>query len=778
MAGTSTAGRKLLDEYAKRDANAQTYLQMYDTIQTCASNPEQCAKDEAQKQLVQYLSSQTGVPVADIEQCAGDLQGCAQNAGIQLLAEQTGVSPEVINLALTCGKEGDTDKCAKAGTILVATAACSAYTAGMGTVLCTKAAPILVNLAWPGIRAVIKVATFGMGIDGVINALTFGVGMDIIMAPIKVIGKLMSAIGIGGGPPKGKFTQAQAGDVFWQYVKVVNRAKNAAIEGLWKGVEATRGRDIEYPYMDLIRADPNIRQRCVDRWVNWHAERTRLLREKDAAVAAAKKASYSTIGDMMTAYLKTENAVIAFEKHTDYLAPPWGAPPIHQEGIDIHNGLNDHLFAREVFSDFFHNTLREVGFEQKSTANWGDLDAWLTGNNWWEFGWKGMCSECTQKRIDEFVKVVNQLYVRDRLSKIEPAVVHYIDFFAKDLAEKTTKPIIIPLNALKSGATKQSLDISILRKTPVLDASVLLKKATLTPAATTPTIVDISKVLGAKNAQTIPISKLKDTSSMSPLEGAWEWAKANPDWAIPAAVAGLGFLVLAADRLVKDGFLPNQPSNPAWAPIQCPCGAETYVTGRLRTGEPKAYCFAGHFVPQRPATTFVERAPTREIYTDEPEPVVPESDLPVPYHPKVKFVPAPDPMAGWVQVRGTEFTGVLHVRPARYRKQLREKLDKYGCRTMGDKAVLHKTICRPAKPRCKWMRAVRRELCNCEAYHYIHAKGYGYCRLGMPQILGKALGVKEDEKGRLRLPSSYPPSAYSPSSSHPPPSSDDDPVPF
>ena len=39
-------------------------------------------------------------------------------------------------------------------------------------------------------------------------------------------------------------------------------------------------------------------------------------------------------------------------------------------------------------------------------------------------------------------------------------------------------------------------------------------------------------------------------------------------------------------------------SGMAQAPVKCPCGAETYITGRLPSGYLRATCFAGHVVPQ------------------------------------------------------------------------------------------------------------------------------------------------------------------------------------
>jgi hypothetical protein len=263
-----STGRFLLEQYAKKDPKTQGYLQLYDTISACSKDPQECAKQEAKARLAQYLSEQTGIPAADLMQCFEDRNACAQNMAITAAAEASGVSPEVIRLAIHCAQTGDSSQCAKAGLILVAVAACTAYTSGAGTYVCTKLAPIFVNFAWPHIEQAIKIATFGVGLDGIINVLTFGQG----------IGFILNATGIGGlakllgGSSRGKFSDNKKRQVFHQVVRVTNEQVTGAIRGLWDGLIAARqSAGLHLPY-----GDDAMMKWAAERWANHHAREAAL----------------------------------------------------------------------------------------------------------------------------------------------------------------------------------------------------------------------------------------------------------------------------------------------------------------------------------------------------------------------------------------------------------------------------------------------------------------------------------------------------------------------
>jgi len=508
----STA-RLLLEQYARTDPTAASYLRVYDAIMRCHSDPQACATAEAKRRLMEQLSQETGVPIADIERCANDPTTCAQSAVFNAASAYTGISPEVLNLAMSCAQGGDGDACAKAALTLAAVAACSFYTSGVGTTFCTKAAPIVVDFAWPHIRNVMNAVTFGVGIDGVIDVLTLGQGLKIL----KPIGTLVSSV---FGESKSEFSKDKKRKVFDSIVGATNGALNGAIVGLWEG-ERTRRQGIAMPFVDLVQDDPGIRQRVAERWRAWHDRDRALL----MAYEFAKSKKNSGRIQELIAFVDAERKLAI---HREVLKPPWPVPAPE-------SASDDALVAREVFIDFFHMELRKLGFydSARRSSTQGKIVYLNGGDQWSDWGYDKVCSECTKKDVEVFVSMVTKLFVEHRIMKLEPAILHFIDAFASDYALKSKRSLSRSSFATKASLTMVKPSFSIVKRKTIIPNSLLTRN--LSPSLELPEPPFIRR--------TINLSSLHRRKSA--MARAWDWARANPDYGIPAATAGVAAALLA-----------------------------------------------------------------------------------------------------------------------------------------------------------------------------------------------------------------------------------------
>jgi hypothetical protein len=519
----SSTSRAVIAEYAKRDPDAEKYLKVYDAILGCTKDPKACATSYAKDQLAQVLSNETGIPAADIRGCLDNPQQCAQQQAINYLAAEAGISPEVFRLAAECAKSNDTDKCAKAGLILAANAACTYYTAGAGAVtgLCSRFAPILVDLAWPTIKPLIEYATLGVGLDGLVNILTFGQGLGFILKPLGGALSLLS-----GGDEKGKFSVSKKHAVFHQAVKMTNDAVNGTVRGLWDAQSAVR----TTASLGAPRGDAQMVAWANDRFKRWHEMRA----SKEAAVSSAQKAYDKRSGDVYQTMKLLANLMIAKSEREFWLtclAPPW----------DVPLAATAQTAAREHFYASFMDKLGEFGFTK---AAWRQSEKGkrvrLDGGNWFAYGWDNICTSCTQNDVEVFADLVLKLFVENRIARIEPVVLATVDKIVRDIASET--PAIAPLAPLVAPSVAFAPLVATAKT--ALPAHLLTSK--LAPKAVT---ADLTKIMQARVAKPIKIPAAKDDTN--PALVAWEWSRANPEYAIPAASIALALVALAAHKLSR-----------------------------------------------------------------------------------------------------------------------------------------------------------------------------------------------------------------------------------
>lgn len=531
MTSSSDVRRKLV-EYAAKDAGVGGYLQLYDVITSCGQDPTQCAATEGRSQLAAYLSERTGIPIAEIDTCIADPQGCAQRQALTLAAEQIGVSPEVLYLAINCAKSGDNDQCAKAGVILGATAMCTAYSGGTATPLCAKIAPIIVNFVWPHINAVVKALTFGRDIDDIVNIITFGQGVSWILAPIGGIASFIT-----GG--KGKFSGSQKASIFNQAIKATNSILNSSMVGIWSAFLQTRQAFNLPP--PTASADAIERTRADS--VSWHTTLSNLISARDRAVKAKSLAKWA-------------DAEAELKFFNDIMAPPWPVPNPSQTPI------TPEIAARHIFELQFMQALGQQGFSDPAwRKSKQGKKVELTGNGWAAWTYSGVCTSCTEDDVKLFASMITRLYVENRIIKIEPVVMQFVQMFSDQVAADLSdlERLLAGFSKIGATASTQNLVLSpAINTSQIIIPTSIIKKPTITIDRSlltpTPTImIDrslLSKFTSSGSGSPSPAAKpTSQVPKADTLQRGVAWCKANPQYAIPASAAIVALAVLAARRI-------------------------------------------------------------------------------------------------------------------------------------------------------------------------------------------------------------------------------------
>jgi len=108
---------------------------------------------------------------------------CDKSKALEAAAVAYGLDPDVAGVAGICLDDPESDACAKASAKLAAVAACTAATEGAGVELCTKFAPVVVDIVWPYVGPIVgPVWKWSVGLlgsaAGVIEGLGKAVGFD------------------------------------------------------------------------------------------------------------------------------------------------------------------------------------------------------------------------------------------------------------------------------------------------------------------------------------------------------------------------------------------------------------------------------------------------------------------------------------------------------------------------------------------------------------------------------------------------------------------------
>jgi hypothetical protein len=112
-------------------------------------------------------------------ECIKAGKDCSKAQALESAALAAGIDPQLIATYKACKDDKNNDKCAKFGVTASATAACQAYTAGLGTAVCVGAVPTVVDALWPVIGPVandivLGIKSFVSGIGGAVKDIGEG----------------------------------------------------------------------------------------------------------------------------------------------------------------------------------------------------------------------------------------------------------------------------------------------------------------------------------------------------------------------------------------------------------------------------------------------------------------------------------------------------------------------------------------------------------------------------------------------------------------------------